>query len=280
MPNTAALAAYAARRDAWLERTIAFMRADDRFVAAWLAGSFGRGAHGAVSDLDLHVVLSDDANPLLHKPVQVWANTTPERRAVFEKLGTLVLTHENHWNAICNGTFTLLIYADLVMVDWQFIAVSQAIRPHFTQLLFAKRTIPYAPAPLPEDAATRHADLVEQTGYFWLMTGTACRYIVRGDAPATVAQLSMIHGVLDGLERLLRQEPDIWGRHILPPFELPAADAPAWISRLRGYCRLMVELYPRIEAEVGHPPQPGPLAQIEALLALADNDASASRERK
>ncbi len=277
MLNTAAVSDYAARRDMWLERTTAFLRADDRFTAAWLAGSFGRGAHDAVSDLDLHVVLANDADALLRKPVQIWADTTPERRAVFERFGAPVVVHENHWNAICNGTFTLLVYADGVMVDWQFIAASQAIRPHFTQLLFAKRAIPHASAPLPEDAATRHVDLVEQTGYFWLMAATACRYIVRHDAPAVVAQLRMIHGVLDGLERLLRHEPEIWGHHILPPFELPATDANAWAPLLRGYCQHMLALYPRIEAEVGHPLQPAPMAQIDALLTLADNSAPANQ---
>lgn len=113
MPKSAALAAYVARRDAWLLRTVDFLRADNRFAATWLAGSFGRGDHDEVSDID----------PLLRTPVPVWADSTPEHRA----------------------------------------------------------------------------DQLEATGYFWLMTATACRYLMRQDAPMTVAHLSIIHGVLDGL---------------------------------------------------------------------------------
>lgn len=269
MPDTNSLVAYAARRDGWLARVVESLRADDRFVGAWLAGSFGRGTQDEMSDLDLHVVLADDADPLLRKPIQVWANTTPERREVFERFGSLVITHENHWNAICDGTFTLLAYADQVMVDWQFIPASKALRPPFTQLLFAKIAIPYAPMPVAEDLETRRAALAEQTGYFWLMTSTACRYVLRRDTPAIIAQLHMIHGVLDEIERLLRGAPDVWGQHFLPRFDVTALDLQTWIDRLRGYCRHMLDLYPRIEAVVDGPIHPAPMHHIDTLLTMA-----------
>jgi hypothetical protein len=108
------------------------------------------------------------------------------------------------------------------------------------------------------------------------MAATACRYIVRHDTSATVAQLRMIHSVLDGLERLLRGAPEIWGQHFLRPFDMPDPGMLAWVSQLRGYIRHMLALYPRIEVEVGHPLQPVPIAQIEALLALANNNTSAN----
>jgi hypothetical protein len=50
MSNTAALSAYAARRDMWLTRVVADLRTNNRFAAAWLAGSFGRKTNDAVSD--------------------------------------------------------------------------------------------------------------------------------------------------------------------------------------------------------------------------------------
>ena len=271
MLRSPALAASAARRDAWLQQTVDTLQADDRFVAAWLAGSFGRGEHDEVSDLDFHVVLANDTDPLLHKPASIWANTTPERRAVFEQFGALVITHENHWNAICDGTFSLLVYADQVKVDWQFIPASKALRPHFTKLLFAKQEIPHAPMPAAEDPETRRADLFEQTGYFWLMTSTACIYVLRQDTPAIIAQLSMIHGVLDGLERLLRGAPDIWGQRFLPKFSVTVLGTQTWIDQLRGYCQHMLDLYPRIEAAVGGPIHPAPMRHIETMLAMADS---------
>ncbi|HEV2065959.1 MAG TPA: nucleotidyltransferase domain-containing protein, partial [Thermomicrobiales bacterium] len=51
----------ARQRDDLLVRVEDALRSDERVVAAWLAGSFGRGTEDAWSDLDLHVVVRDDA---------------------------------------------------------------------------------------------------------------------------------------------------------------------------------------------------------------------------
>ena len=118
MKVNAMLQAYADRRDAFLLRVVHDLKQDDRFVAAWLAGSFGRGEADLVSDLDLHVVITDDyAQTLLEKPAMVWASSTPERMALIRRYGEPVILHENHWNAICEGTFTYCEYADLTKVD-------------------------------------------------------------------------------------------------------------------------------------------------------------------
>lgn len=123
------------RRDAFLQRVLDDLQADARFVAAWLAGSFGRDEADLISDLDLHVVVTDDcAAPLLIKPKMVWANTTPERMALFRRYGEPAILHENHHNAICEGTFTYCEYADLVKVDWTLMAQSKALRPAFSRL--------------------------------------------------------------------------------------------------------------------------------------------------
>ena len=50
--------AHAALRDDLLRQTVAALAEDGRFVAAWLAGSFGRGEADAYSDLDLVAVVA------------------------------------------------------------------------------------------------------------------------------------------------------------------------------------------------------------------------------
>ncbi len=50
-----------AERDALLHQIEVALRADERVVAAWLTGSLGRGNADALSDIDLWVIVRDDA---------------------------------------------------------------------------------------------------------------------------------------------------------------------------------------------------------------------------
>src|SRR5437660_583467 len=51
---------YAQAREALLAHITDTLKRDQRFVAAWLAGSYGRGEQQWSSDLDLHVVVAND----------------------------------------------------------------------------------------------------------------------------------------------------------------------------------------------------------------------------
>jgi len=269
MRITPALQAYVARRDAFLQRVLADLQRDDRFVAAWLAGSFGRGEADLISDLDLHLVVTDAyADTILIKPAMVWASTTAERMVLFHRYGEPVILHENHHNAIGEGTFTYCEYADLVKVDWTLMAQSKALRPAFARLLFERVAIPQAVAPVAESLAERQEAIAEKVGYFWLMAATGCKYIVRGDAVAVIQQFKMVHDTLDEIERLLQGQPPIWGREHIEPFHVEALDMPYWAAQVQAMCHQMVAMYPRIEAFVGHAVHPIAIDTIEALLAL------------
>lgn len=50
---------YAHNRDVLFSRLLTFLQADERFVAAWLTGSFGRGVEDNLSDFDLRIVVAD-----------------------------------------------------------------------------------------------------------------------------------------------------------------------------------------------------------------------------
>lgn len=269
MPITPTLLAYAARRDAFLQRVLADLQHDDVIVAAWLSGSFGRDEADLISDLDLHIVVTDGyAATLLIKPKTVWASTTAARLALFRRYGEPAILHENHHNAICDGTFTYCEYADLVKVDWTLMAQSKALRPAFSRLLFERVAIPQANMPLAETLVERQEAVAEQVGYFWLMIATGCKYIVRGDGVAVIQQFKMVHDTLDEIERLLQGAPPIWGREHIEPFRVDALEMRYWAGRARLMGQWMVARYPRIEAFVGHAVHPIATDTIEALLGL------------
>ena len=102
---------YASNRNKLLEHITRVLQVDDRFVAAWLTGSFGRGDADNVSDLDLTVVVENTfAKNLCFRPRQVGANTTPERYALLSQFGQPHIIHENHHNAPQDGTFTFVLW--------------------------------------------------------------------------------------------------------------------------------------------------------------------------
>src|SRR5258707_13108321 len=94
---------YGQARSVLLEHIPSSLQNDERFVAAWLAGSFGRGEETWLSDLDLYVVVSDAASAsLCATPWQIGAKTTAERLALFKQFGTpgLIFERNNHSNQI------------------------------------------------------------------------------------------------------------------------------------------------------------------------------------
>ena len=74
------LETYAKNREQLLEKMIATITKDDRFVAAWLTGSYSRSNQDALSDIDINIVVSEAHSDLLcERAAQVSAKTTPER---------------------------------------------------------------------------------------------------------------------------------------------------------------------------------------------------------
>ena len=73
------LRAYLLSREALLQRITEELSGDERFVAAWLSGSYGRNEADEVSDLDLSLVVADSHSKLLcNRPEQVSHRTTLE----------------------------------------------------------------------------------------------------------------------------------------------------------------------------------------------------------
>src|SRR5947207_172790 len=90
---------YTAARDTLLTEIPAFLKDDPRFVAAWLAGSFGRGEQTWMSDLDIHVVVAEEhSESLCATPWMGGARTTAERLELFQHFGTPTIIFDAHSN--------------------------------------------------------------------------------------------------------------------------------------------------------------------------------------
>jgi hypothetical protein len=201
-----ALDNYAVERDRLLEAITDFLERDERFVAAWLGGSFARGEADMLSDLDLFVVVDDRYSDILcWRQRQVAEGTTDERLAIVSQFGQPAIIHDNHNNAPQGGSFTLVIYADTaVQVDWTLIPQTNAQRQMQSLLLFEKATIPTYPLPPSEDTEEQTNHLAERRAFFWMMTVPTTKYALRGDAVYFHIMLDMLHRTVAHIERLLQ----------------------------------------------------------------------------
>jgi hypothetical protein len=260
------LLAYAAARDALLADIVRALSADDRFVAAWLTGSFGRDQGDAVSDLDLTVVVTDAQRDMLcARPWMVGAGTTAKRLAVIRLFGEPAVLHENHYNAPEGGSFTFTLYAgSALMVDWVFVPFSDARRPAHARPLFAKAEILPQPPPTLGARPQRSAVASERVSFFWMLAAVAAKRRARGDVVDFHVLLDHARRVADEIQAQVSGEPPAY--RPAPPLALAASPAEQ-AQALRVLCRQVLDRMPAVEALGGHVP-PSPMGEIEALLSL------------
>jgi hypothetical protein len=264
---------YAAARANLLERLVAAAQADDRFVAAWLTGSFGRGEADNLSDLDLTFVVVDaQRDALCARPWMVGAGTNARRLAFFQQFGDPAVIHENHHNAPEGGSFSYVLYAgSALMVDFVFVPLSNARRPAQSKLLYAKSAIPFEPPPPRDTVPSRSAAASERVSFFWMMAAVTAKYRARGDAVYFHLLLDDLYAVEAEIARLVAGEPARTGRGSRAPLaQTPGAQADA----LRAACQRVLAHMPIVEAMGGHIP-PAPMETIETLLNLGNDHAGA-----
>lgn len=262
----ASLESYHQSRDALLEQIASELSHDERFVAAWLTGSYGRNDADEVSDLDLSLVVADPhAQALCTRQAQVSHETTPDRLALFSRFGRPALIHENNHNAPAGGTFTFVMYAgSALMVDWILIPQVHARRPSTSRLLFERENIPLAPAAEPEELERARKIVEEQWAFFWMTAAITVKYVIRGDGVFVTQWLEQLHRIVREIERHLRQEPWTYSRGPLSRL-LPTREKQ--IESIRSLCQRVQTLAPQVEKLTGTAPVV-PLGEIETLLAL------------
>ncbi len=260
---------FTANRQDLLAQISAFLASDNRFPAAWLAGSFGMGEADNLSDLDLSVVVAEpDCWTLCARPAMTGAGTTPERLALFSLFGQPAVIHENHHNAPEGGTFTFVLYRQTGLnVDWILIPRPLAQRPAQSLLLIDKASIPFQSPPEPGNPARRAELASERAAFFWMLLASSVKFILRKDAVGFYCLIGMLDDTLDEIRRLLVGRPAQYRRRPPIPFATSLANQKAL---LRRYCLEAGALMPSITAMGGQAPV-SPLEPIDILLDLAED---------
>lgn len=216
---------YRLERDRMLTVAIDLLEGDERFVAAWLSGSFGRGEDDALSDVDLTVVVAEPfADRLCHRPHQVGAGTTSERLAILSAVRKPAIVRENHYHAPSGGSFTGCVYTNGVIFDWIFVPAPTAVRPVETKLLFDSADIPVGQPPSALSDSERLHRLSEQFTFFWMMVVPTTKVLLRGDLVIFHHMLDTLYRATDEVERLLDQRPVRYVRWSRAPFLTTAAE--------------------------------------------------------
>jgi predicted nucleotidyltransferase len=262
------LGAYRQDREALLAKIVTELSSDERFLAAWLTGSYGRGDEDEVSDLDLRLVVAEPySKSICRREQQVSSRTTQERLALFSKFGSPALIHENNNNAPEGGTFTFVLYADsAVMIDWVLLPRSEAKRLQPSRLLFEKESIPVS-VPEPEDKEQSQKTVSEQWAFFWMMAAVTIKYMIRDDLVFVQNWLEHLHGLVREIERRIEGKSweEAYIRGSVSKFQ-PTREKQ--IESIREICKRMLELKPRVNAFIGSEPAT-PTSEIETLLSFA-----------
>ena len=245
---------HAALREALLQRIISTLSADDRFVAAWFSGSFGRGEEDVYSDIDLVAAVAPPAaDTLCAHPWWNAGRTTPERLELIRCLGTPVIVHDAHVNAPEGGTHTNVVFDDGTRLDLNLVPLDRAQCPAGARLLFQTVPVAIAPAPAPETTEQRREKAAQIVALFWIMVLATAKYRLRGWEVNVHMMLNALRGQVDEVRRLIAGEPPRFRRYApsIPLATTPAAQAGA----IRALCDEMLALLPDVKHLGGEVPE-------------------------
>lgn len=186
----------AQERTVLLDALEAALRTDHRVVAAWLAGSLGRGTADDLSDLDLWLAV-DDAfiAAIVADPVGFVHGFTP---TILEILAPS--------NGPPGGAYVLTWVAGDAgprQVDWYIAPRSSARRSPRTVLLFEHQPMPVdaAPAPLPGSHRDDAIDRTIRDGILTILLTS--KHIRRGDAWRAVLHMDHVDNCVMRLQSLI-----------------------------------------------------------------------------
>lgn len=258
------LKAYAAARETLLTQITNTLMADERFVAAWLTGSFGRNEADTFSDLDLTVIVDDSYGKILCTRLrQAGAGTTNERLALISTFGEPIIIHENHNNAPEEGSFTFVLYSNsALMVDWILLPHSKAQRPPASLLLFDKVGIRMSLPNAQESLEHRIEKASERAAFFWMMVAVTSKYIARQDTIQVLLFIETLQRVLREVERLVSGEAQRYQHGSSARLEITHGNQ---IKAIRQLCERMLKIMPEVE-RLGGQVSSSPMSTIEVLL--------------
>lgn len=262
--------AYVQARTDLLEQITHTLQRDERFVAAWLAGSFGRGEQTWLSDLDLHVIVSDPFSPsLCATPWQTGAKTTAERLTLFRQFGTpgLIFERTTHANPM-SGVLTNVVYQESAQsVDWMLIPQAKAHREYPSLLLFDHVGLPKPPAPEPESLEQRLERASMHVGFFWIVACGSARALVANKLPLFYSSLLDLERAMLEVKAALRGERAPYLKSTEQQIDVRHEMCAALLRRL---CDEMESLMPHVVHLGGSVPA-SPRALVEMRLALSSS---------
>ncbi|WP_124033419.1 hypothetical protein [Herpetosiphon llansteffanensis] len=253
---------YQTLRDGLIAQLRTTLAADQRFVAGWLVGSFGRNAADAVSDLDLMLIVAEAASAqLCAKPAINRASTTPERAALFTTFGPIATLYEAHQNAPAGGTQSFVCYQGTgLIVDWTLVPADKALRPVDALILFEHEPIAVATA---QQAEPNPIELIkERVAFFWMMSTVTIKYLIRRDHVFVTTWLEELQRIVLDVERLSEKRPWSYQHGSRSQF---ATTTHAQKQAMQHLIAAMVQLTSPL-AEL----TPAPLPELERLLALVN----------
>jgi predicted nucleotidyltransferase len=258
---------YTEHREAFLPVVVEKLSTDERFVAAWLTGSFARGEADTLSDIDITLVVADEyCQTLCARHNMLSAQTTKERYDLFCLFGQPALIHENNNNAPGDGTFTFIAYdQSAVMVDWILRPFTGSQRPEGAKLLFEKVKIPIQPTSKPESQQTRAEEASEQMAFFWMMTAITVKYISRQDDVFVNTWLEALAKLVSDVERRIKGQ--VWQYKRGSGNKL-AITPDEQITAVRHLCKRMESLQQDL-ASLGGYVSESPMTMIETLIRVA-----------
>ncbi len=263
---------YAAARDELLERIVTTLKQDQRFIAAWLTGSFGREDTDEVSDLDLTVVVSrSHSDQLCTRPEMITARAPKDRLELFSKFGRIGFAYENNNNAPTGGTATNVMYVSSgTRVDWVLVPEETAQRPENIKLLFSHADVPAIPKAMPASREQRAKKVTEMVGFFWLMATVIAKYLIREDAVFVTEWLERLTGLIVAIERCIGGVPDQYHRGSITSLHCGPVEQ---LKQLRVLCNRVESLTPQVIALGGQVWKESQIG-VEQWLRMADQAVS------
>ncbi|MGH2345576.1 MAG: nucleotidyltransferase domain-containing protein [Chloroflexota bacterium] len=270
-----------AGRDALLDRMTIQVASDSRIVAAWLFGSLGRRSADELSDIDIWLVVADEA-------IDAMAAARFDYVAQTE---APLMVYDGRQNAPMGGAYLMALYSGTdgpYQVDWYWQPRSSARRPRQASVLFDRVGIPAAaplPGPLearePQSPEERAARVTQEVSFFWVMANIAAKNIARRKSWDSVGTLSMLEDIKQRVRWLIGDQSEHPGfgpeRSTAPPVQ-PFEQ----MALLRQLAEEMAQLNPQIEQAGGKVPFNAipPIHQFFALTSEMINEDTTLRNEE
>ena len=182
-----------------------FIQKDGRVRAAWVEGSVARGSDGALSDIDIFVVVADNAID----------DFVDNRRCHAAQPARPILLMDNRQNASLGGAYLLAWYggeAGPQHVDWFWQVESEARRPEEANVLFDRAgirrvpgdlaTMPGPPGPPSGPNSSLRELLTHKTTFVWALRLIVAKHLARRNCETVARMTGVVARTLTDLASL------------------------------------------------------------------------------